>query len=530
MLKTFESWQGIRQCAGKARGLRISRLCEHGGPRSGDYVAEACGIRLDYSRTALTDESLNLLLKLLDEADLRGATGTLFAGQTVNTTENRAAGHTALRSAIAAAEGPFSAEVRAEYTRLVAAARDLAVGSIDHLVNIGIGGSDLGPRHVDAAFADLPAAGPTAHFVSSLDRRDLDDCLAGLDPARTAIVISSKSFTTEETLVNAEAAIAWLRAGLGDRSAGHLYAVTGDAERAAALGVPAEHVFHLWPWVGGRYSVWSAIGLPVLCHYGAEAFESLLAGAWEMDRHFRDAPWRENLPALLAVIEVWHRNALGYGSLAVVPYSYRLRLLPAWLQQLVMESDGKSVDSAGQRLTGDSAPVVWGTAGTEGQHSYFQLLHQGTDVIPVDFILPLATPGDDPERTLALAAHCIAQGATLMHGKSLEESFEELVAGGMPDDEARRLAPHRTLPGNRPSNTLLLNGLTPHTLGALMALYEHKTFACGVLWGINTFDQWGVETGKQVSRRIRRSITEGKADSFDSTTRRLIETVKRWGG
>jgi glucose-6-phosphate isomerase len=382
---------------------------------------------------------------------------------------------------------------------------------IADVVNIGIGGSDLGPRMLTRALRGFHKPGPRLHFVSNVDPADLDATLAGLSPETTLFIVASKTFTTSETLANAARAKAWLEAGLGRSSdlSRHFAAVTANAAGAAALGVPRERVFPMWDWVGGRYSVWSAVGLPVALATGMGAFEELLEGARLMDEHFRTEPIERNIPAVLALLEIWYVNFFDAQTRAVVPYAEDLRDLPAYLQQLEMESNGKRVDRDGNEVDYATAPVVWGAAGTPSQHSFHQLLHQGTRLVPVDFII--AGYGSAPSAgQAALAANALAQAVALAFGSP------------QPD------APYKALPGNRPSSTVLLRRLAPRALGGLIAMYEHKVFVEGVVWNVNSFDQWGVEHGKVLARALApRLLDSGHAADFDSSTRKLLARLRK---
>jgi glucose-6-phosphate isomerase len=393
------------------------------------------------------------------------------------------------------------------------------------IVHIGIGGSDLGPRLIWEALKPL-APQIELRFAANVDPAELAQALAGLDPAETLVVVVSKTFTTLETLTNAEAARAWLRGALGAAADSQLVAVSAAPERAQAFGVPPGQVFAFWDWVGGRYSLWSAVGLSCAITLGYEVFERLLAGAAAMDDHFRDAALERNAPVLLALAHVFNRNGLGRPLRAVVPYAQRLRLLPDFLQQLEMESNGKRVDAEGRPLPRDTAAAVFGDAGTNGQHAFFQLLHQGTDIIPVDILAVRQGSEGDPTAQKKLLANAVAQAEALLVGRPEGEVRAELEAKGMAAAEIDRLAPQRTFPGDRPSSFLLLDRLDPERLGALIALYEHKVFVEGVLWGINSFDQWGVELGKTLATRVLAELEGGAAGKHDPSTAALIGKLR----
>ena len=475
-------------------------------------------LRADLSKQRISSADLDALVDLARSRDLEGWRERLFAGAPINTSENRAVLHTALRGvggeAVAADVSAMRARIRDFATELRAQDR------FDAIVHIGIGGSDLGPRLVADAFAATQDAAFDLRFANNVDGASLNDALAGLDPARTLVVVVSKSFGTQETKMNADSARDWLQAA-GCAPADHVLAVTANRDRAVAFGIDASNVFDFWEWVGGRYSVWSAVGLSLALAFGPEAFEALLDGAAAMDRHFRDAPLEANLPVLVALAGVWNRNALGYGSHAVIPYARRLRKLPAFLQQLEMESNGKGAGRDGE-AAGLTCPVLWGDEGTNGQHAFFQWLHQGTPGAPVDFVAVLADHEGRPDHHRALLANCFAQSEALMLGKS-----EAVVrAENASRDDLDALAPQKTFPGNRPSTTITLDALTPQALGHLIALYEHKVFVQGVIWGINSFDQWGVELGKVLADTILSEMKSAEGGSHDPSTQALVKAAR----
>jgi glucose-6-phosphate isomerase len=496
------------------------------------FSLEACGLLLDYSKNLITPETLKLLLALADERGLQDQISDLLAGKRVNTTEKRAAWHSALRAGQAAPR-----EVRHALTamrKLATALRDGKIkGSGDRaitdVVSLGIGGSVLGPALAAAACAP-DADSPRVHFIHT-PGESLERLLASLDAANTLFIVQSKSFSTHETLLNAQAAHAWLtRSGIADHGT-HFAAVTANSTAAQAFGVPQERIFPMWDWVGGRYSLWSAVGLPAMIAMGADAFDELLAGAADMDAHFANAALEKNMPVLLALIGLWHSNFFDMASRAVIPYQPGLGLLPAWLQQLEMESLGKSVSRRGKTLRQDSGPVLWGSAGTEGQHAYFQLLHQGTRPVPVDFITscrPRSDGSDAKQIHEVMLSNCFAQSALLMCGVSAAEMEQTLLQQGHSAREAARLAAHQALPGNRPSNTLLLPVLDARSLGALLALYEHRTFVQSTIWDINAFDQWGVEHGKRLAGGLLPEFNAAVSSaSHDSSTDGLINYSKQ---
>jgi len=488
---------------------------------------------LDYSKNIVTDETMALLEARAREADVEGWRARMFAGERINGTEDRAVLHVALRS-----PGPFtvagrdvSGDVAGVLDRVLAFAdgvRSGAVAAADgapftHVVNIGIGGSDLGPRMAVRALSPYRGAGPQVRFVANVDGADITDALEGLDPARTLFLVASKTFTTQETMTNAATARAFVVEHLGEEAVSHHFAAISTAlGEVTAFGIDESRVFGFWDWVGGRYSVWSAIGLSVAISIGGENFRAFLAGGAAADAHFRDRPLLDNIPVVMGLLGDWYRNHFGYGAHAVLPYDQRLALFPAHLQQVDMESNGKRVRRDGSPVAGHTGPVVFGEAGTNGQHAFYQLLHQGTDVVPCDFLIaarPHEALSDHHEK---LVANCLAQSEALMRGRTLEEAKAQLIARGMDEAAAAALAPHRVFPGNRPSSTLAYRQLDPFTLGLLLGLYEHRIFVEGVLWGINSFDQWGVELGKELAGALLPAVKgEARADT-DASTRRLL--------
>lgn len=515
------AWKALAAHREKIAAASLAELFAADASRAGRFSIEAGELMLDYSKHRVDAETMRLLAALAAQAQLPGWIARMFAGDTINSTEARAVLHVALRS------GDTRFPEGLDVMPAVRGARERMRGFVDEakrgglkggdgraitdIVNIGIGGSDLGPRMLVRAMRKFAKPGLRLHFVSNIDPADLEAALAGLTPATTFFIVASKTFTTVETLDNAARARAWLEAALGKstRLSHHFAAVTANAAGAAALGVPPERVFPLWDWVGGRYSVWSAVGLPVALAAGMDAFEELLEGARAMDAHFRNEPLERNMPVVLALLEIWYVNFFGAQTRAVIPYSEDLRDLPAYLQQLEMESNGKRVDRDGNETDYATAPVVWGAAGTPSQHSFHQLLHQGTQQIPVDFIV-VGHDGKPNAAQAALAANALGQSAALAFGAP---------APG---------APHKILPGNRPSSTLLLKSLTARSLGALIALYEHKVFAEGVIWNLNSFDQWGVEHGKNLARALLPKLLEG-ADTagLDASTRGLLARLRK---
>jgi glucose-6-phosphate isomerase len=489
---------------------------------------------LDFSRQRVTRESIELLLELARACDLASRIEAMFRGEIINTTEGRAVLHTALRSSFAG-DAAIQKEVRESRARLRAFTAAVRSGEkrgvtgkrLKHVVNVGIGGSDLGPLLVCNALKAQWSGDVTPHFVSNVDRTQLEDLTRSIDPAETLVIVCSKTFTTLETQANADAARAWMVGALGAQApAKHFAAVSTNASAMDAFGIAADHRFTMWDWVGGRYSVWSAVGLIAELTLGSERFEEFLAGASSIDRHFKDAALEQNVPVIMGVLGVWNRTFLELPTLAVLPYDERLARLPAYLQQLEMESNGKSVSLGGERVDFATAPVVWGEPGSNAQHSFFQMLHQGTPSAALDFIAPLeGSWGGTAGQDLALR-NCFAQVQALAFGQSGEEVAAEMRRAGSSPAEIERLAPHRTYAGNRPSSLLLFPRTTAYTLGALLALYEHSVFVQGTLWGINSFDQFGVELGKKLAAGIALDGTRAPTGPGASGLQALIEYVR----
>lgn len=487
------------------------------------WLLEAAGLSVDLSRSGIDQNIVNALISLAKKHQLEAHIQSLLAGDEVNNTEQRAALHTALR--VPVQSNPKAEVVEAQQQMQVIAEsirnrrwRGSGDSDITDVVNIGIGGSDLGPRMVCSALAGLATQDTRVHFVANVDPRDLELTLQNLKPQNTLFIISSKSFGTTETLENALSARRWLLASIDEESLSqHVIAVSSNIEKAVAFGVDARNILPMWDWVGGRYSLWSAIGLPIAIAVGFDNFRRLLDGAHAMDQHFANAPLEQNLPCLLGLIEIGYVNACDAKSVAVLPYSHELRLFPDYLQQLTMESNGKRVLKDGSPLQGRSCPTIWGSAGTIGQHSFHQLLHQGTELIPVDFIVPLHSHSSDRNKQAHLVANALAQSKALTEGKSEQQAKQELLAGGASETQAERLAKHKAIPGNRPNTLIMMDRLSPESLGALVALYEHKVHVQSVIWGINAFDQWGVELGKQLSTPIYQAL-----NNSDVSTRGVV--------
>ncbi len=530
-MSTEQGWAALSAHGERMKGRTLRALFAEDPGRVAALSASLDDLTLDFSKERLDAPALAALLDLARAAGVEARRDAMAAGEAVNATEGRPALHMALRGHVAPAT-PGVAEVGPTLDRLLAFAEAVRGGAyaaadggrFSDVINIGIGGSDLGP--VMAARALAPDVdGPRPHFVSNVDGAHLADVTRGLDPARTLVIVASKTFTTQETMTNAASARAWLRGALGEAGDGHLAAVSTNIPACAAFGVPEARVFGFWDWVGGRYSLWGAIGLPVAVAVGAARFRALLGGAAAMDRHFLTAPLAANLPVLLALVGLWRRNVLGMPTVALIPYDQRLERFPAYVQQLDMESLGKRVARGGAPVAHATGPVIWGEPGTNAQHSFFQLLHQGTDPIPVEFIVaarPRETMGDHHAKLLA---NCLAQSAALAFGKTETEVRAEMAARRVAQAEIDRLAPHRTFPGDRPSTTILHRMLDAFSLGRLIALYEHKVFVQAAIWDVNPFDQWGVELGKEMAGALLPAVQGGPADAFDASTRALLARI-----
>jgi glucose-6-phosphate isomerase len=524
-------WSRLDSLKDTARARPILSLFDD-PDRAGAFSARFDGMLFDYSKTAIDAATRAALLDLAQAADVEGRRAAMFAGDRINETEGRAVLHTALRAPADAAVFVDGQDVMPAVRHTLDRMQDFADalrsgritgqgGTITDVVNIGIGGSDLGPAMAVLALAPYHD-GPRCHFVSNVDGAHVSDTLKGLDPARTLLIIASKTFTTIETMTNARTARDWLAASVADPGA-QCVALSSATDKAGAFGIAADRVFGFEDWVGGRYSMWGPIGLSLMLAIGPARFREMLSGAAAMDAHFRQAPLAENLPVLLALTGVWHRQVLGHASRAVLPYDQRLSRLPAYLQQLEMESNGKRVAMDGSDLVRPSGPVVWGEPGTNGQHAFYQLIHQGTDVVPCEFLI--AAQGHEPQlahQHRLLIANCLAQSEALMRGRSLDAARALMAARGLAGAELERQARHRVFPGNRPSVTLAYDRLTPRRLGQIVALYEHRIFVEGVILGINSFDQWGVELGKELATALQPLLEGADAGGKDGSTRALI--------
>ena len=536
MLTDFSAFDELKRAARRLKQQDISALFASDAQRAGDFVIEAAGLRLDYSKQLLDRDARASLLRLAQQAGIKERTQALYAGEHLNNTEDRPALHTLLRASESSSQPQRFAQVSEVRSRMQVWSERLNNGAhqgfsgrtITDVVNIGIGGSDLGPRMVSTALK--PFWGRVAcHYVANVDPQDLLSTLRHLNPETTLFIICSKSFATQETLSNALAAREWLL-DAGATSATlqeHFVAVTTNITAAVEFGIAAHNCLPLWDWVGGRYSVWSAVGLSCAIAVGWDQFCEFLHGAENMDSHFATAEPEQNMPLLMSLLELWYCNFFAAGNHVVLPYDHSLTELPAFLQQLTMESNGKRVSANGTDLSYSSAPILWGSAGTMGQHSFHQLLHQGNRLCPVDFILPLTTHTELKQQHQQLVANCLAQSRAMMIGRNLAQAKEFLRDQSMAPQQIDRLAAHLVLPGNRPNSVISMKSLTPSTLGAVMALYEHRTFCSGQLWGINPFDQWGVELGKEIGVEILGQLTGGDANA-DNTDPSTVALLKQW--
>ena len=471
------------------------------------------GLTVDFSRAFFNQKILNTLLSFANDVNLQDSIKSLFNGDNINFTEQRPAHHTALRIPKNKQTNQDIIKTQGKIKKLSDQIRNGDWKSfnnkkIKNIINIGIGGSDLGPRMVYSALSNY-LDGPQIHFVANIDPQDLENTIKPLSQESTLFIISSKSFNTTETLENAITAREWLLEVMTEKNlANHMIAVSSNIKKAVEFGVDPDNILPMWDWVGGRYSIWSSIGIPIAIAFGNSIFEELLSGAYSIDKHFYESPFEENLPVLLSLLELWYIHGCNASSIGVLPYSHDLRLLPDYLQQLIMESNGKGVNAEGKTLDHRTCATLWGSQGTIGQHSFHQLLHQGTEYIPIDFILPLKSHSKNKLKQAHLVSNCLAQSKALTEGKNIDQAKKELLELNKSEKEANELAPHKVIPGNRPNTIIGMDKLTPNNLGSLIALYEHKVFVQSVLWDINAFDQWGVELGKQLSTPIFETLTK----------------------
>jgi glucose-6-phosphate isomerase len=531
------AWKALLTHYDEVRDLQMRDLFREDGDRAARFSLTLGDLLFDFSKNRITDQTLSLLTELCEECGVRDWITRMFSGETINETEGRPVLHTALRNRGDRAVLVDGVDVMPDVRRVLAQMRVFATAvregnwvgytgrAVTDVVNIGIGGSDLGPVMVTEALRPYWKQGLRAHFVSNVDGTHLSEVLRQVHPETTLFIVASKTFTTQETLTNARSARRWLVQELGaeEAVARHFVALSTNREAVIAFGIDPDNMFEFWDWVGGRYSLWSAIGLSIAIVIGMDHFEELLTGAYEVDEHFRSTPLRENIPVIMALLGIWYHNFFGAASHAVLPYDQYLHRLPAYLQQADMESNGKGASRDGAMITGyTTGPIVWGEPGTNGQHAFFQLLHQGTHFVPCDFIVAAQSHNPIGQHHDILVANCIAQSEALMRGQSADEARKELQRAGMSEERTVALVPHKTFPGNRPSNTFMVEKLGPRALGRLIALYEHKIFVQGVIWNIYSFDQWGVELGKQLAKVVLQELS-GPAGAHDGSTRQLIE-------
>ena len=511
-------WQELVKHQENISGVHLKEMFKQDSTRAEKFSKKLSKLYIDYSKHLISEETLALLISMAESSDLGVAIEKLFSGAKINQTENNAVMHMALR---APADKPYFVDDRnitelvhdelrhmQEFVALLHAGniRGYTDKPIDTVINIGIGGSDLGPRLATYALSNFAVSDIQIRFVSNIDDRDINSAFEKSDPETTLFIISSKSFTTRETILNAETAVKWLKENGCHSPEKHLLAVTANHNAAKEFGVEDENIFHIWEWVGGRYSLWSAVGLPIAIRIGMEHFHDFLNGASIIDQHFCGQPLENNLPVILALIDIWYINFFHSQTIAIFPYDHLLNMLPAYIGQLIMESNGKQIDTDGNKIDYNTSPIIWGGIGPNAQHAYFQCLHQGTQLVPVDLIVSATSSSENKNRHKELLANCLAQGEALMNGNIMSAK-----------------TPYKNIPGNHPSTTILLDELSPATLGSLLCLYEHRCFVQGHIWNINSFDQWGVELGKSLSKRISDALDGGTSQSdHDSSTSRLI--------
>ena len=536
-----QGWQKLNEHFAEINNVHMRDLFATDPERFNRFHLQFKDILVDYSKNRISDTTLRLLLELAEEAGVQKAVKDMFSGEKINETENRAVLHVALRnrknSPIYVDGQNVMPRVSAVLQKMEAFSEKIRSGNwqgysgkkITDIVNIGIGGSDLGPVMVTEALRPYAAKELAVHFVSNIDGTHITETLKKLDPATTLFLIASKTFTTQETMTNAFSAREWFLKQAGDSAhvARHFAALSTNVEKVEAFGIDKDNMFEFWDWVGGRYSLWSAIGLSIACHIGFDNFADLLEGANDMDRHFLETPFDKNIPVILALIGIWYNNFFGAATEAILPYDQYLHRFPAYFQQGNMESNGKSASRDGKRVEYQTGPVIWGEPGTNGQHAFYQLIHQGTKFIPADFLAPAVSHNPIGEHHNILLSNFFAQTEALMNGKTKEEVVAELKKAGKTDLEIEKLTPHKIFEGNKPTNSILFKKLTPRVLGSLIAMYEHKNFVQGVIWNIFSFDQWGVELGKQLANRILPEIKDDKpVNSHDSSTNGLINAFK----
>lgn len=541
LLTDLPQWKALETHRDHHAGLTMRELFESDPGRFDQFSERLGDVLFDYSKNQITGETMKLLMDLARARDVEGWRNRMFSGEPINNTEKRSVLHVALRHA---SQEPIMVDgkdvvpsVRAVLDHMKVFCQQVQSGTfkghtgraMTDIVNIGIGGSDLGPVMVCEALKPYAVKNYSVHFISNVDGTHVAETLKRLDPETTLFIVASKTFTTQETITNALSARAWLVDRLGEAAvAQHFVALSTNTREVAKFGIDTKNMFGFWDWVGGRYSLWSAIGLPIALAIGFDNFMALHAGAWAMDQHFRTAPLEKNLPVIKAMVGIWNHNFLGADSFAVLPYDQYLHRLAAFLQQSDMESNGKSVTREGENTTYATGPVLFGEPGTNSQHSFFQLMHQGTRVVPADFLASVETHNPVKDHHPILLSNFFAQTEALMRGKTIQEARKELVDGGVKGEELELLSRHKTFPGNRPTNSILVRKFDPHTLGMIIAWYEHVIHVQGVIWGVNSYDQWGVELGKQLAKKILPELTSsGTVKGHDSSTNGLINHYKK---
>lgn len=538
---TTKAWNRLQSHYDKIKNIHMKDLFLKDSRRFSGFSVSFEDMLLDYSKNIITDETMQLLVELADEVKLKDSIDQMFEGKKINETEGRAVLHVALRNfsgnTVTVDGKDVMPDVKKVLSKMEAFSYKLTSGNwkgytgeeITDIVNIGIGGSSLGPKMAAKALKHYRKLNIDVHFVSNVDGTDIEETLRRVHPATTLFMISSKSFTTQETMMNAHTARDWFLEAAGDKEAvkKHFVAISTNIEKVREFGIDPENMFEFWNWVVGRYSLWSAIGLSVCCYIGYENFIELLKGAHAMDNHFATAPLTENIPVVLALLGIWYNNFFKAQTHAILPYDEYLGLLPVYLQQADMESNGKSVDREGRKVSYQTGPVIWGQPGTDGQHAFYQLIHQGTKLIPCDFLAPAISHNPVGEHHQVLLSNFFAQTEALMRGKSESDARAELKKAGRSDDEIKRLLPFKVFRGNKPTNSILFKKLTPRTLGSLIAMYEHKVFVQGAIWNIFSFDQWGVELGKQLAKNVLPELKgDGPISSHDASTNGLINKYK----
>ncbi|MGD9305167.1 MAG: glucose-6-phosphate isomerase [Desulfobacterales bacterium] len=537
-----KSWQSLAAHFEKIKNIHMKDLFAKDAQRFSKFSVRFNDILVDYSKNRITEETLNLLFELANEVGLTGAIDQMFGGEKINETEKRAVLHIALRNRENASIHVDDNDVMPEVNAVLQSVREFSdkvrsgawrgyTGKkITDIVNIGIGGSDLGPVMVTEALKPYATKGLAVHYISNIDGTHITETLKILSPETTLFMIASKTFTTQETMTNAFSARKWFLDAAKDYShiTRHFVALSTNTAKVEAFGIDKDNMFVFWDWVGGRYSLWSAIGLSIACYIGFENFEELLQGAFEMDQHFKTAPFEKNIPVILALIGIWYNNFFGAQTEAILPYDQYLHRFPAYFQQGNMESNGKSVDRDGNKINYQTGPIIWGEPGTNGQHAFYQLIHQGTRLIPADFLAAAISHNPIGDHHNILLSNFFAQTEALLNGKTKEEVIGELKRAGKTDAEIKALTPHKVFEGNRPTNSIFFKQLTPRVLGSLIAIYEHKIFVQGVIWNIFSFDQWGVELGKQLANKILPELEDDKpVKTHDSSTSGLINAFKQ---